>query len=594
MLILLALAGAVLAYAAFVCWRLGIHQRLPLVLSHISLERIPDRAARKHGDRILFTCDPPVGWSAGDPAYPDGRQWSAKRIRDTAAILAGALRDRLQVRRNQRIAICKSNHFDYHLLTMAVVRAGAIACPINGRFAARDLHHYLSNIGARTLISDSPTLERLLGEKADFGPVETIILAEREEEAARERLGGIGPAVRLVWIEALIEGAEPLRQPEPRGAEDPVYLTHSSGTTGFPKAVILRNGAQSHAVRGWLSYVHVSRRDRGYLAVPTNHQAVILTFNSMLLLGARGHWSSSYGLHDLDAEQVVRELADGRFQVFFGFPLCYTQMKEVALERFDLSAMRVWGSTADAAHEMMQRRVVEVGGAFRSLGLPTRGSVYLDAQGSSEVGTPSVIRYVTRFTKAFGRRVGKPGSVPFGPDVRVALDGKPVRRGEVGRLEVRGRTVFNAYWNNHALTYEAFRDDWFFTGDVVRQDPNGHIVQLDREVDVIHSRDGPVYSLPIEELLHFHPAVFDLCVYGADQGDGTQAPAAAVALKAGHPLDADELRRQLNAMLPQRERLAMVDILDWSDFPIGITGKTLKRVFRDRSVASARQATASD
>ena len=80
-----------------------------------------------------------------------------------------------------------------------------------------------------------------------------------------------------------------------------MYLVHSSGTTGFPKAVILRNDAQSHAVRGWLCYVHLSRtRDRGYVAVPNNHQAVILTFNSSLLLGLRVHWDSSYGLSGFD------------------------------------------------------------------------------------------------------------------------------------------------------------------------------------------------------------------------------------------------------------------------------------------------------
>jgi acyl-CoA synthetase (AMP-forming)/AMP-acid ligase II len=106
-----------------------------------------------------------------------------------------------------------------------------------------------------------------------------------------------------------------------------------------------------------------------------------------------------------------------------------------------------------------------------------------------------------------------------------------VRPGEVGRLEVKGRTVFAGYWNNHALTCEAFRRRLVFHGDVARQEADGHIVQLDREVDVIEARSGPVYSLPIEEKLHVHPAVHDLCVYGARQADGSQAPAAAVALR---------------------------------------------------------------
>ena len=395
------------------------------------------------------------------------------------------------------------------------------------------------------------------------------------------------PGVRVVWIEEALAAVQKETAAVHRGAGDPVYLVHSSGTTGFPKAVILRNGAQSHAVRGWLGYVHLSRtRDRGYVAVPNNHQAVILTFNSSLLLGLPVHWDSSYGLSGFDSGRVVSALARGRFTGYFGFPITYTQMKEMDFAKHDLSRMRIWASTADASHAAIQRVFVAIGGAFRSVGIPIDGSVYLDAQGSSEVGTPSVLRYVTPFTKRFDRRIGKPGSTPFGPKVRVSRDGVVVRRGEVGRLEVKGRTVLNAYWNNHALTYEAIRDGWFFTGDVARQERDGHLIQLDREVDVIHTAHGPVYSLLIEEEIHQHPAVFDACVYGERLADGTQAPAAAVALRAGSTLSAPELRTALNARLGARAQLSRLDVLDWDEFPIGLTGKTLKRVFRERSDAA--------
>jgi acyl-coenzyme A synthetase/AMP-(fatty) acid ligase len=298
---MLALAlGCAALYAGFVIWRLGVHQRLPLILSPISLEAIPDRAARRHGERPLFSCDTPVAWSVPQHAerYPDAARWSAVRIRDTAALLAGALAGELDVGRGERIAIVKANHFDIHLLIAGCVRAGAIACPLNGRFAARHLQPYLANIGARLLVGDSATLARLLREGGTLGPVEGVILAEREADAAPADVAAIRRAAPVLWIEPLLAGAAPLANPVRRGAEDPVYLTHSSGTTGFPKAVILKNGAQSHAVRGWLAYVHLSRRDRGYLAVPNNHQAVILTFNAMMLLGMEVHWTASYGMGD--------------------------------------------------------------------------------------------------------------------------------------------------------------------------------------------------------------------------------------------------------------------------------------------------------
>lgn len=584
------LLGLALGYGAFVAVRIGLHRRLPLAVGPISLEAIPDRAARRHGERTLFTTETPCGWEV--PAlrerYPDRFRWSAARVRATAGHVAAVLRQRLALRKGDRVAILKENHFDVHVLIAAVVRSGGVACPMNRAFPSGKLGHYLANVGARILITDRVTARRIVRDGADLGDVTTVLLADRPDPGRRleKALRTSHPELGVVWLEEALAKVGRECPAVSRGRNEPLYLVHTSGTTGFPKAVVLKNGPQSHAVRGWLRYVHLSpRRDRGYLAVPNHHQAVILTFNSMLLLGLPGHWSAACGRDDgFDAERVVENLARGRFTGFFGFPLTYTQMKEVPLERHDLCRMKVWASTADASHAEIVRRFVPFGGAFRTLGLPVAGSVFLDAQGSSEVGTPSVLRYVTRFTRAFDRRIGRPGSTPFGPAIRITRsDGTRADREEVGRLEVKGRTVFDSYWNDRPTTLLAFRDGWFFTGDVARRGSDGHLVQLDREVDVIHTASGPVYSLPIEEKLHAHPAVFDVCVYGARQPDGTQRPAAAVAPRAGASISAEALRAELNGLVSEEERLVGVEILPWEEFPMGVTGKTLKRAFRERT-----------
>lgn len=592
LLMVLIVAGA---YGALVVVRLGLHQRLPLALGRISLDTIPDRAARRYGDRILFTTDQPCGWQvpALQDDYPDAHAWSALRIRRTAGHVAAYLREGCNVADSERIAVMKENHLDIHVLVTAVVRTGAIACPINDRFDSGEVQGYLRRIGARIMISDSRTVSRILGEGGRLGGIDTLILAgargaEEESNAGLERrLVQSHPTVAVHWLQDALADIGIEAEPVRRGAEETLLLVHSSGTTGSPKPVTLRNGAQSHAIRGWLCYVHLSRsRDRGYLAVPNNHQAVILTFHALLLLGLPVHWARCCHRHGFDPEGLVRELAEGGYTGFFAFPIVYTRLKEVPLERYDLRRMRFWASTADASHEVIMRRFVAVGGAFRSFGLPFDGSVYLDAQGSSEVGTPSVLRYVTRFTRRFDRRIGRPGSTPFGPRIRIMKpDGQRAGRGEAGRLEVKGRTVFAGYWNEPALTALAFRDDWFFTGDIARRGRDGHLVQLDREVDVIHTRTGPLYTLPIEEKLHRHPAVYDVCVYGAHQPDGTQSPAAAVALRPPGGTDTpDTLEPELNALLRPEERLHRLDVLPWEAFPVGVTGKTLKRVFRDRTV----------
>ncbi|WP_207430973.1 ANL family adenylate-forming protein [Sabulibacter ruber] len=588
------LLAIIIGYLVFVAIRIGLHQRLPLALGPISLELIPDRAAKKYGESPLFTIDKPCHWEieALKPRYNDPLAWSAKRIQSTAGMLASLLQHQFNLQYGERVAIFKQNHFDIHLFTMSIIRAGGIACPVNGKLTINDFEPYLANLSATILITDSAAIFRFLQGSMNFGCCRKLIIAEKralnsetESTALEEQMARRYPDIQLYWLEEAILSVHKESPAVPRGKDDPLYLVHSSGTTGFPKAVILKNGPQAHAVRGWLCYVHLSRTwDKGFGAVPNNHQAVILSFNSLLLLGFPVHWSSSYDHQDFNAEEVMRTLAAGKFTGYFGFPVTYTQLKEVPTEKYDLSAMRIWGSTADASHEVIQRKFVSIGNAFKAFGIPLKGSIYLDAQGSSEVGTPSVIRYITRYTNTFDRRIGRIGSTPFGPKIRIVKEnGEKVKRGEVGKLEVKGKTVFAGYWNNHALTYEAIHDNWFFTGDVVRLNKDGHLIQLDRLVDVIHTSNGEVYSLPIEEKLHKHPAVYDICVYAHLQPDGTYLPAVAAALKVKNSIDNNLLLHEFNQMLEEKEKLCRCEIMEWSEFPIGVTGKTLKRVFRNRS-----------
>lgn len=574
--------------------KLGLHQRLPLAFSKISIEKIPDRAAKKYGNKILFSADKPCSWDIPtlQNQYPNKLCLSARQIKSIAGYLAKMLQDFFQLRIDERIAILKQNHFDIHLFMMAIVRAGGIACPINAKFESENIEPYLSNIGSKLLITDYATLDRLLKECDNLGSIVKILLAEKREVSLASEINKCiisfnlkFPQIRLYWIEETLDKIDKEADAVLRSKENILYLVHSSGTTGFPKAVILQNGPQSYAIRGWLCYVHVSRkRDKAYLAVPNNHQAVILSFNSMLLLGLQVHWTSSYDYENFNSDKILKELEEGNYTGFFGFPIAYTQLKEKLQTPDRLKKMRFWASTADASHEAIIKRFVTTGSAFKSLGIPIKGSVFLDAQGSSEVGTPSVLRYITTLTRKFDRRIGKPGSTPFGPKIKVTkINGTPADTDETGRLEVKGKTVFRGYWKNPAQTGKSFTNGWFFTGDIVRIINDGNVVQLDREVDVIHTAKGEIYSLPIEEKIHKHPAIFDACVYGAYDSKGFQTPEIAVALCNGYDYDEHTLLIELNTLLTDKEHLAQCNIMEWSEFPIGVTGKTLKRIFREKS-----------
>lgn len=587
---------ALLVYVAFALYRMGYYSRIPLTLGRIVLEEVPVVAARRYGDKSLFETDDPVLWRVPQhqSRYQDPHWWTARQIDETAGYLGAMFIQQTEMAPGDRVAIVKRNHLDMQIIMMGAIRGGGIGCPLNTDFAADKLDPYLINLGAKILVTDLPVLSRLIDQKARFGNIAHIVMAQTctdidasAREAFETRVRQTLPALKsLTWIEEGLRQVPQPIAPLPRKPQDPIYLTHSSGTTGFPKAVILTNEGQSHAARGMVAYSVVAPRDRAYILLPFNHQACVTTINMALVAGVRMYWASHLKF-DFDAKTTLKRLADGKYAAFFSFPFAYIQMAAENLDDYDLSHMKIWGCTADACHEVLQRKFVQVGGFFRDFLLPIKGSLFVDAQGSSEVGTPTVMRYITTLTRKFDRRVGRYGSVPFGPRFKVLrADGKPARRGEIGRLYVQGKTVTPGYWNNHEKTYAEYVGNWFFTGDVVKQLPDGTLVQLDREVDVIHTAEGDVYSLPMEEVIHKHPAVFDCCVYGARQNDGTQLPAAAIALHEGFRIDNSVLKTELNDMLPASTQLSQLDIIPYDTFPLGVTGKTLKRTFRDRTEPS--------
>ena len=95
---------------------------------------------------------------------------------------------------------------------------------------------------------------------------------------------------------------------------------------------------------------------------------------------------------------------------------------------------------------------------------------------------------------------------------------------------IKGKSMFGGYWNAHDVLYAASRDGWWFTGDVVREAADGEMIHLDREVDVIHTSSGAVYTLPLEEVLLKRDGVLDVSVFGVrPEPDAPERPAAVVA-----------------------------------------------------------------
>jgi long-chain acyl-CoA synthetase len=176
-------------------------------------------------------------------------------------------------------------------------------------------------------------------------------------------------------------------------------------------------------------------------------------------------------------------------------------------------------------------------------------------------------------------RERKPGSIgtPIRDVQMRVVDGEDheVAPGEVGEIVIRGPNVMKGYWQRPDATAEAIRDGWFHTGDLARVDADGYFYIVDRKKDLIIRGGYNVYPREIEEVLYEHPAVAEAAVIGLPHPALGEEVAAAVTLKPGAAITAEELRDYVKGQVAAYKYPRHVWIAD--SLPKGATGKLQKR-----------------
>ena len=174
----------------------------------------------------------------------------------------------------------------------------------------------------------------------------------------------------------------------------------------------------------------------------------------------------------------------------------------------------------------------------------------------------------------------KPGSIgtPIeGVEMKlVDEDRNEAAPGEVGEIAIRGPNVMKGYWHRPDATAAAIDEDgWFYTGDIARVDEDGYYFIVDRKKEMIIRGGYNVYPREIEEVLYEHPAVREAAVFGVPHDELGEEVAAAVALKPGADVTADELRDHVKSQVAAYKYPRHVWLVD--ELPKGATGKILKR-----------------
>lgn len=445
------------------------------------------------------------------------------------------------------------------------------------------LHHYaITSIGGVTVLTNPSMAPDVAAGYLSRTRVDAIV-GDAERVVACTSAGA--EAELVATVDEIDRKAPPSSAAEPEHAhrhadDDLIMISHSSGTTGVPKPTVFTHRGFFVGKRERLWNFPSRHGDRMLTALPHSHSAGISYLSLALMLGL-----PTLMLDGVSGARVAAAMNQFRPTIVLGFPVSLAELPVDALSAEAAQNVSTWMGMGDASHEHHIRQLVQLG--RRPHGREWRtGSTYVDGLGSSEMGMVLFKIAHTPETSHYRRMIGKPVRV-----VReaVALDehGNPLPPGEAGLLGVRTASVTPGYWGAPELTENAHRGHYFLTGDVVRRDADGNFYHLDRTPDVITTVDGPVYSLPVEEVVLNVTGALDAAVVAVADPDhpATSRPIAVVLFRDPSSGQVDELLARCNAELHEAgltQLRALVVAADRSELPAGVTGKVLKRVLRER------------
>ena len=496
----------------------------------------------------------------GDRVFRWGETY--ERCRRLASGLA-----ELGVKRGDTVAVMCPNTPPMLEAHFGVPMAGAVLNAINTRLDPATIGFILAHGRAKVLLTDTefaPVIDQALAGLASRPRVVDIC----DPVALGERLGETD-------YESLLAAGDPDFRPLfPKDEWDAISLSYTSGTTGDPKGVVYHHrGACLNALGNALQF--------------RLHQSSIYLW-TLPMFHCNG-WSCAWGvtavggthvcLRKTDPALVFEAIDRHRVSHLCAAPVVLGMLihaPETAKRRFAHSVDVVTGGAAPpsaviTAMEAMGFRVTHAYGLTETYGPATLCTPQADWAGlSQDERAMKMARQGVRYPTLAEARVGDPETL-----VPVPADGEAV-----GEILVRGNTVMKGYLDNPRATEEAFRGDWYHTGDLGVVHPDGYIEVKDRAKDIIISGGENISSLEVEETLYRHPMVTEAAVVAMPDARWGERPCAFVALKEGAAVEANEIIAWC------RERLARFKApshVVFTELPKTSTGKIQKFELRARA-----------
>jgi long-chain acyl-CoA synthetase len=475
----------------------------------------------------------------------EGQPVTFAELNRDATRLADSLRQ-LGIGAGDRVAIYLPNIPQFIACYFAIQKLGAVAVSINPMFKTEEVRYLLDDSGAIAVFTTAELTSYI---PADCRHLKLRIVADQGKVD-----GYWLPLGRLY-----AQGSAHFKTVE-RGPDDPAALLYSSGTTGFPKGVVLtqRNIHSNIAMAATCSDFRPHDRIAAFL--PLFHvygQNYIM--NASILAGATLVLFTRYV-----PEVVLAAIGSERITHLFAVPAIYIALLSADLSPYDLSPLRYEMSAAATLPEETSRRWTERFGR----------RVY-EGYGLTECSPCAC------YNDFHEHRFGSIGRALPGVEVRVVDEAdNEVPYGAQGEIVIRGDNVMLGYWNKPEDTAHTLRGGWLHSGDIGSMDEQGYLYISDRLKDMINVSGFKVWPAEVEGYLYKLPDIREVAVYGLpDSKKGEQVVAAVVLAESG-TATADGIAAYCREHMAAYKVPTRVDIVE--DLPRSPTGKLLKRVLRER------------
>ncbi len=518
--------------------------------------------------------------------YEDERTSFEDHFRIVAK-LARELRDRFGIDKGDRVAIAMRNLPEWAMTFWAASAAGAVVVPLNAWWTTPELAYGLEDSGTSLVFVDSARLDRLAPRLAEMTGLRALVATHEDRAAVSAPPASPVPVVPF---------AELIADPRPDASlpdvdidpEDDATIFYTSGTTGHPKGAV---GTHRNMCTNLMSLFFLNTRaglrspsGKGpgdgadgaqgayLLSVPLFHA----TGCHSILVANTAAGNKLVMMHHWDPERALELIERERVSTFGGVPAMVMQVIDSPdFSKRDTSSVRAVAYGGAPAPPDLVRRIKEhfpVGSPSNGYGLTETSSVTTMNTGDDYVRKPD--------------SVGPPVPVC---DVRVVPDGfaedeptddLPAGPEVTGELWIKGPNIVRGYWNKPDATDAAFTRGWLHSGDVARIDEEGFVYIVDRAKDMVIRGGENVYSVEVEAALFEHPAVADVAVIGVPHPVLGEEVGAAIVLRPGSRVNAEELGRHVRERLAAFKVPAHVWFLS-EPLPRNPQGKVLKRELRD-------------